>query len=134
MVLKWEKKLASYRSTTLMGFPEVRLQFNAHIAINDKSTAAVMDPRLLQLSLQLHFVIIHKRIIIRKRVKHWVGLLGRINPENITNADVAMLKTSLDQVAIAYYLLSLQNKVGETNTHREQRARWQQIDLLDCGL
>jgi hypothetical protein len=63
-----------------MGFREVRLEFNAHITINHKSMAVVIDPRLLQLSLQPHFVIIHKRVIIQKRVEHRLSLPERINP------------------------------------------------------
>jgi hypothetical protein len=76
-------------------------------------------------------MIIHKRVIIWKCVKHWLGLPGRINPENITNADVVMLKALLNQVAIAYYWLSLLNKFSPRNTYQGLHGQWQQIDLLD---
>jgi hypothetical protein len=52
----------------------------------------VIETGLLQLSLELHFVIIQNRIIMRKCFENWLGLSGRIDPENITDADIAMLK------------------------------------------
>jgi hypothetical protein len=85
-----------------MGLLEVRLEFDRQITIDHKSTTSVRDAGLHQLGLQTPLIIIPTSIIVvRKRFQYRVGLVGRIDAKDITDADVAMLEASFDRVAIA---------------------------------